>query len=129
MPKELRWGSARRVAALSVVVVAVIAASVGVTIWRYEAALSRSSAAFEAHREAAVTEELVGLFWHEREAIREELINPAPSVPPEIRAIEQEFWAADPAADVGEPLGPTRHGPGCWNRARCPGAVLTYQRG
>jgi methyl-accepting chemotaxis protein len=99
MPKELRWGSARRVAALSVAVVAVIAASVGVTIWRYEAALNRSGAAFEAHREAAVTEVLVGLFWHEREATREELSNPAPSVPPEIRAVQQEFRATAGAAD------------------------------
>jgi methyl-accepting chemotaxis protein len=103
MPKELRWGSARRVAALSVVVVAVIAASVGITIWRYEAALSQSSAAFEAHRQAAVTEVLVGLFWHEREATREELNNPALSVPPEIRSIARDFQAnASTRLDPGE---------------------------
>jgi methyl-accepting chemotaxis protein len=104
MPKELRWGSARRVAALSVAVIAVIAASVGVTIWRYEAALNQSAAAFGAHREAAVTEVLVGLFWHEREAIREELSNPAPSVPPEIRAVERQFSAT--AGTAGTALAP-----------------------
>jgi methyl-accepting chemotaxis protein len=103
MPKELRWGTARRVAVLSAAAVAVIAACVGATIWRYEAALTQSSQAFEAHREAAVTQELVGLFWHERESTREELSSPAPSVPPEIRAIEQEFQAtAGAGRDMGE---------------------------
>ena len=48
MPKELHWGSARRVTVVSVAVVAVIAASVGVTIWRYETALSASAVAVDA---------------------------------------------------------------------------------
>ncbi|MEP7023621.1 MAG: methyl-accepting chemotaxis protein [Actinomycetota bacterium] len=94
MPNAQLWGSARRVAMVSVAVIAVIAASMGVTVWRYEVALSRSAEAFDKHREAAVSEQLVGLFWHRREATREELTNPSPSAPPEIRSIERQFAVA-----------------------------------
>jgi methyl-accepting chemotaxis protein len=109
MPKELHGGAARWVMALSAVVVAVIAASVGVTIWRYEAAQTQSSQALTAHQDAAVTQELVGIFWHEREATREELTDPAASVPPEISATEQQFTATANAAQDAED-GPTETG-------------------
>ena len=67
MPKELLRGSARRVAALSVVAVTVIAAAIGVTIWRYEDALARSDVAIDARADATLTEALAAAFWHERE--------------------------------------------------------------
>src|ERR1022692_3354170 len=93
MPKELQWWSARRVAAVSVAVVVVIAASVGVTIWRYEAALSRSAVELDAHIDAQRMETLAAIFWHEREAMREDLLSPSPDVLLEIRATEGQFEA------------------------------------
>jgi methyl-accepting chemotaxis protein len=93
MPKELRWGSARRVTAVSVAAIAVIAASVGVTIWRYEAALSRSAVAVSAYRDKALTQDLIGLFWRERQAMYAELLRPSPAVRAEIDATAAEFTA------------------------------------
>ena len=84
MPKELLRGSARRVAALSVVAVTVIAAAIGVTIWRYEDALARSDVAIDARADAALTEALAATFWHEREATHEYLATPSPELPQEV---------------------------------------------
>ena len=93
MGRERYWESARRVAAVSVAVVAVIAASVGVTIWRYEVALSRSAAQLDARSETVLTATLVSLFWHEREAMREDLLTPSPTSLLAIRAVEGQFAA------------------------------------
>src|ERR1700722_13173866 len=93
MPKGLHWGSARRVTVVSVAVVAVIAASVGVTIWRYETALSASAVAVDAYHDKALNEELVGLFWHEREAMRELLLAGSPAVSLELRTVSDQFAA------------------------------------
>jgi methyl-accepting chemotaxis protein len=93
MPEETRWGSARHVTVVSLVVIAVIAASVGVTIWRYEAALSRSAAAVDAYHDKALTEELIGLFWRERETMREVLLTPSASDQLELRALSAQFAA------------------------------------
>jgi methyl-accepting chemotaxis protein len=106
MPKELQWSPAHRAAALTmavVAVVAVIAAAVGVTIWRYEAASSRSAVELEARGETARIETLVGLFWHEREAMREDLLAPSPDVLLEIRAVEGQFAATAAALAAGQP--------------------------
>jgi methyl-accepting chemotaxis protein len=93
MPMQVHWGSARRVAAVSVAVVAVIAASVGVTIWRYEAALSRSAVAVSAYRDQALTERLIGLFWREREAMYKDLLRPSAAVRQQIRRAASQFSA------------------------------------
>ena len=85
MPNELLRGSARRVAALSVVAVTVIAAAIGVTIWRYEEALSRSDVAIDARADDALTETLVATYWHEREATHEYLATASPGVAQEVR--------------------------------------------
>jgi methyl-accepting chemotaxis protein len=103
MLNELHWGSARRVAAVSVAVIAVIAASVGVTIWRYEAALSRSDVALGAHSDTVLTQTLAGLFWHEREAMREDLLVPSRSALREIRTTEGDFTTTAAALALTEP--------------------------
>jgi methyl-accepting chemotaxis protein len=95
-----RWGPARRVTAVSVAVIVVIAASVGITIWRYEAALSRSGVAVSAYRDEATTERLIGLFWRERETMREVLLTGSPAAVLELRTIRSRFAAtADTLAD------------------------------
>jgi methyl-accepting chemotaxis protein len=103
MAKELHGGSARRVAAVSVAVVAVIAASVGVTIWRYEVALSRSAAQLQARSETVLTATLVSLFWHEREAMREDLLTPSPASLLVIRTVQGQFAATASALARTEP--------------------------
>jgi methyl-accepting chemotaxis protein len=91
MPKELLRGSARRVAALSVVAVIVIAAAIGVTIWRYEDALARSDVATDARADATLTEALAASFWHEREATHEYLATASPELFQEAARQRQQF--------------------------------------
>src|SRR6266851_4629811 len=91
MPKELLRGSARRVAALSVVAVTVIAAAIGVTIWRYESALGRSHVATDARADATLTEALAASFWHEREATHEFLTTASPELFQEAARQRQQF--------------------------------------
>jgi methyl-accepting chemotaxis protein len=91
MPKELLRGSARRVAALSLVAIAVIAAAIGVTIWRYQVALSLSSVAVDARADDSLTEALTATYWHEREAMHEYLATPAPALAQEVDRQGQQF--------------------------------------
>src|ERR1700689_2535238 len=91
MLKDLLTRSERRVAVVSVVAVAVIAAAVLLTIWRYEAAVSKWDAAQDEESDAASTTALIGTFWHEREAMNEYLLAPSPAVLAEIRAQQPVF--------------------------------------
>ncbi len=93
MLKEPLGGSARRVAAMSVVVIAVIAVAVSVTIWRYEDALSRAAAALDARHDARLTELLTAIFWHEHEAMNEYLFTPSPAILQEVRGQRNQFTA------------------------------------
>ena len=90
-------GSWRRFAAVSVVAVAVIATAVGVTIWRYEDALSRSAVALDARSDAALTETLSSDFWHEHEAINEYFLAPSPAIFAEVSAQRRQFAATSAA--------------------------------
>jgi methyl-accepting chemotaxis protein len=92
MLKELR-GSGRRFAAVSLTAVALIAIAVAVTIWRYEAALSRSAVALDARGDAALTEVLTSDFWHEREAIDEYFLDPSSAILTEASAQRRQFAA------------------------------------
>jgi hypothetical protein len=81
MLKELLRESARRVAAVSVAAIVVIAALIGVAIWRYEHALSRSAVTLDARSDARLTGLLEANFWHERQAMDEYLFAPSPATP------------------------------------------------
>ena len=91
--KELRKGPARRVAALGLSVVVVISALVGVSVWLFENALSRSAVALDARHDAGLTQQLVGIFWHEREAMGEYLSTPTPAISREVSAQRALFTA------------------------------------
>jgi methyl-accepting chemotaxis protein len=91
MRKDLLTGSGRRVAVVSAAVVAVIAAAVLITIWRYEAAVSKWDAAQDEESDAASATSLIGIFWHEREAMNEYLLVPSPAVLAEIRSQQSAF--------------------------------------
>jgi methyl-accepting chemotaxis protein len=93
MLKEMRKGSARRVAVVSVAAVAVFAAAVSVSVWRYEYALSRSAEALDARQDSTLTEKLVATFWHEREAMNEYLLAASPAVLHEVTAQHAQFAA------------------------------------
>src|SRR5712691_833041 len=93
MRKELLGGSARRVMAVSAVVVAVIATAVAVTIWRYEAAIASSNAALDARKDAVLTTTLVGTFWHQSEAMYEYFAVPSPAFLQQVEAGRNQFAA------------------------------------
>jgi hypothetical protein len=97
MQKYLLRGAARRVMVVSVVAVAVFAATAGVAIWRYEYSLSRSAAALDARQDTAVTEKLVATFWREREAMNEYLLAASPAVRQEVTAQRARFTALSAA--------------------------------
>jgi hypothetical protein len=87
MPKDLLKGSPRRVAALSVVVVAVIAGAGIVSAWRYEVALSRASVALDERTDARTTSDLATTFWEERNALDTSIARPSPAT----AAVAAEF--------------------------------------
>jgi methyl-accepting chemotaxis protein len=76
---------------VSAVSVAVIAAAVLLTIWRYGTAVSKWDAAQDEETDAASATALIGTFWHEREAMNEYLLVPSPAVLAEIRAQQPAF--------------------------------------
>jgi methyl-accepting chemotaxis protein len=78
---------------LSVAAVAVIAAVIGVTIWRYENALARAAVAVDARHDARLTEQLVATFWHEHEAMNEYVLAPSSAIRREIDARRAQFDA------------------------------------
>jgi methyl-accepting chemotaxis protein len=93
MPKSLGRESGRRILVASAAVVVVVGVAVAVTIWRYEAALSRSGSAFDARRDTAVTNALVATFWHEREAMHGYLSVPSATALHEISGQRAQFTA------------------------------------
>jgi methyl-accepting chemotaxis protein len=90
-----------RLVVVCLVVVAVITGVVSLTVWKHEAANQRSDNAIAAYRDELITTRLVGLFWHEREAMREELLTPSPAVLQEIRTTAAQF-SASAAALAGQ---------------------------
>jgi methyl-accepting chemotaxis protein len=101
--KALFSGPARRLIAVCLAAVALITVVVGVTVWKHEAAIDRSGSALHAYHDQGLTGRLEGLFWHERETMREELLTPSPAVRAEIAATGREFAATAAALTVPEP--------------------------
>jgi methyl-accepting chemotaxis protein len=95
-------GPARRLIAVCLAIVALITAVVGVTVWKHEAAIARADIALRAYHDQALTGRLEGLFWHEREAMREELLTPSPAVRAEISTTGGHFSATAAALTVRE---------------------------
>jgi hypothetical protein len=61
---------ARRIVVASLAILLLLAAALGVTIWRYESALSRyQSGALEARDDAELVKDAIGFFWQEQAAI------------------------------------------------------------
>ena len=79
MPKDSLRGSPQRVAALSVVVVAVIAGAGILSTWRYEVALNQGSVALDERTDARITSDLATTFWEERNALDTSIARPSPA--------------------------------------------------
>jgi len=110
----------RRFAAVSIVAGLVIAAAIGITIWRYNEALAQSATALDARHDARLTEKLVVGFWHEHEAMNEYLIAPMAS---RLREVDQQR-AQFAATSVN--LGTSQTGPEERLRSRATVANAAY---
>jgi methyl-accepting chemotaxis protein len=73
-----------RIVVASIVLVALIAVALGVTISRYHHALSEAALARESTAETALTEQAATAFWNEREAMNEYLLLREPDLLGEI---------------------------------------------
>ncbi len=91
MPNDLLTKSVRRVALLSGAAVAVIAVAMLIAVWRFEAAVLQGNDSQSEGGDAVASTALIGIFWHEREAMNEYLLAPSPSVLAEIRAQQPLF--------------------------------------
>jgi methyl-accepting chemotaxis protein len=91
MLKSLLSGLSHRFAAVSAVVVVIIAAAVSVTIWRYQVAVDKSRIAADSLGDARRTNALIATFWHEREAMNEYLFVPSASLLSEVAQVRVEF--------------------------------------
>ena len=92
MPKERTRGpAARRVAAVSVLVIAVIAGASVLSTWRYEAALSLAEAATDGQGDATTTVSLANDFWQERFALDAYLFAPLPAAQSALTAQRDQF--------------------------------------
>ena len=106
MPNDLLTRSVRRVAVLSAAAVAVIAVAVVIGVWRYDAAVSKGNDAQSEAGDAVTATALIGIFWHEREAMNEYLLAPSPAVLAEIRSQQPLFTrvAATVSPETAEEL-------------------------
>jgi methyl-accepting chemotaxis protein len=108
MPSQMLSGAERRVIAVSVVIVALIATAVGVTIWRYQDALARSAVATDAYHDAALTSDLSRVLWHEREAMNQYLVAPEPAVLAEANGLRRQFASTSATLAIGESAAESR---------------------
>jgi len=84
-------GPARRIALSSATIVGLLAVAVGVTIWRYEHAVSQDRVALGARADKLRAEQAVTLFWRERESMNEYLLQHASEHLREVAAEQREF--------------------------------------
>lgn len=77
MRSELLSGTAKRVAIISAVVVALIAAAVAVTVWRYQVANTGLQSGIDAEKDADVTDTLISTFWQQRDVMARYLTSPS----------------------------------------------------
>jgi methyl-accepting chemotaxis protein len=87
----IKTSSPARIALAGLVVVALVVAAVGVTIWRYGHAVSAAEQAQESASEEALSESAGTTFWHEREAMNEYFLIREADILEEIEELRTEF--------------------------------------
>ncbi len=101
MAKDRLGGPVRRVAAVSVAVVAVIAGAGALSTWRYEVSLARATVAIDDRADARTTVGLSAAFWRERQAMNTYLFYPVSTLTHEVNAQRDEFRRL--VAELGSP--------------------------
>src|ERR1017187_96608 len=91
MAKDRLSGPVRRVAAVSVAVVAVIAGAGALSTWRYEVGLSRATVAIDDRADARTTVGLSAVFWRERQTMLSYLVYGLPTLMREVTTQRDEF--------------------------------------
>jgi methyl-accepting chemotaxis protein len=86
--------TARRILAVTALLLCLIATAIGATTWRYQHALSKAGRAVSAQREELRTEHAVSAFWAEREAMNEILLTSDAALLAEVVTRNAEFDAA-----------------------------------
>jgi methyl-accepting chemotaxis protein len=84
-------GPARRVLAAAVAVVPLLAIAVGISIWRYEHAISSKDAALTARAQTTEAAQSEATFWQEREAMNEYLLTGNKAVLTEVDGLGVKF--------------------------------------
>jgi methyl-accepting chemotaxis protein len=92
-----------RAALAILVIVGLLTAAVGVTIWRYDHALAKSDSAQESTLEVALTQAAATSFWNEREAMNEYLLLRDPELLEEVEEQRVEL------SEIQEELPPGAH--------------------
>jgi len=95
-------GPARTIALATALVIPLLAAAVGISIWRYEVAIGKKDGALTARAERLRAEQAATAFWRERESMNEYLLNADNRILPEIDAqrVAYERATAGLGADV-----------------------------
>jgi methyl-accepting chemotaxis protein len=91
MPMHLLSKSARRVAAVSVAAIVVIAGAGALSIWRYEVALSRADKALAERTDAGNTAQLIADFYTERDELNAYFFSPSPAAFSQLTASQRQF--------------------------------------
>jgi methyl-accepting chemotaxis protein len=86
--------ASRRIALASTLIIVLLAAAFGVTIWRYQHSHSVSNRALEVRAERLRAEQAATTFWRERESMNEYLLNGDPVILQEIAAERGDFAAS-----------------------------------
>jgi methyl-accepting chemotaxis protein len=91
MPNRFPRGAPWWAAVASATVVAVIAASIGITIWRYETAVSSGAAAANTLRTARAADQLVIEFQQEQSAAEQYLLSPSAGALQDVNEERSQF--------------------------------------
>ena len=91
MPIHLLSKSARRVAAVSVAAIVVIAGAGALSIWRYQVALSRADNALAERTDAGNTAQLIADFYTERDELNAYFFSPSPAAYSQLTAAQRQF--------------------------------------
>jgi methyl-accepting chemotaxis protein len=84
-------GPGRRIALASALAIALLGIALGVTIWRYEHALTASSSDVQARVDQLIAQQAASVFWHEREQMNEYLLTPQERIAGDVADLHAEF--------------------------------------
>jgi methyl-accepting chemotaxis protein len=91
---RLDHGPSRKIAIATASIVGVFLFALGLTFWRYEVAVRQHRAALAAARESLQSQQLLTLFWQEREGMNEYFVARSSELDQEVRDRVEAFGAA-----------------------------------